>query len=158
MTRSNLKRRHIIPILIVTMLAGLALAVTGCDDFGFGTPLESETTTEGEVITTEDVAILAVNEHLLNQAESYQAKVYLADFYATCDQWSAGAVLLGDGSKVWYVTVDMTDIEVWEARAYWQQACWLAFQDGKVIPSNRFQANALRIEADLAELNLQPQL
>jgi hypothetical protein len=50
----------------------------------------------------------------------------------------------------------MTSTEVWEERPYWQQAGWLVFQDGKVMSSNRLKANALRIEADLQELSLQP--
>ena len=101
--------------------------------------------------------MLAVYEHLLSQAESYQAKVYLADFYTTCDNWSARSELLKDGTGLWYVTVDMTDVVGWREKPYWQQASWLVVKkDGKVIPSNRFQANALRIEADLQELSLQP--
>jgi hypothetical protein len=30
------------------------------------------------------------------------------------------------------------------------------YKDGRVIPSNRLEANALRIEADLQELSFQP--
>lgn len=162
MALSNLNKRYIRPILVITLLAVLVLAFTGCEDFGIPTspPPETEETTEVETtpaaITTDDRAILAVHEHLLDQAESYQAKVYLADFYTTSDKWSAESELLKDGASVWYVIVDMTDIEVWEGRPYWQQASWLVFQDGKVIPANRLQANALRIEADLQELSLPP--
>lgn len=165
MILSNSNWRYIGLILIVTLLAGLALTVTGCEDLGFPPPespapeekAEEQASPPTTTITTEDRAILAVYESLLSQAESYQAKIYLADFYTTCDKWGAESELFKDGVSVWYVTVDMTDIELWRWKSYWQQASWLVFRDGKVMPSNRFQANALRIEADLQELSLPPQ-
>jgi len=163
MTLTNLKERYIKPILIISLLAVLVLTATGCEEFGFPPPQSPEPEEKAEVeasptaITTEDRAILAVYEHLLSQAESYQAKVYLADFYATSDNWMAELELLRDGTSLWYVTVDMTDVARWREKPYWQQASWLILKkDGKVMPSNRFQANALRIEADLQELSLPP--
>ncbi|GAJ20101.1 unnamed protein product, partial [marine sediment metagenome] len=54
--------------------------------------------------------------------------------------------------------IDMTDVAAWQEKSYWQQASWLIREDGRVIPSNHFQANALRIEADLQELSLQMKL
>ena len=161
MTLTNLNKWYIKPILII-LLAVLALTVAGCEEFEQWAPSpppeeEAEVETPPTAITTEDRAILAVYEHLLSQAESYQAKVYLADFYTTCDNWIAGLELLKDGTSLWYVTVDMTDVERWQEKPYWQQASWLILKkDGKVMPSNRFQANALRIEADLQELSLPP--
>ena len=164
MTLTNLNKRYIRPILIISLLAVLVLTVPGCEDFGLPPmePSEPENKTEVEmpptVVTTEDRAILAVYEHLLSQAESYQAKLYLADFYATCDNWMAESELLKDGTRLWYVTIDMTDVKVWREKLYWRQASWLILRkDGKVMPSNRFQVNALRIEADLQELSLQPE-
>jgi len=162
MTLTNWSKKYLTPILIILLVA-LALAVTGCEDFGFPPP---ETTTPEEkpevqqapptAITTADRAMLAVYEHLLSQAESHQAKVYLADFYTTCDNWKAESELLTDGTSLWHVTVDMTHVTVWRAESHWQQASWLIIKkDGRVIPSNRFHANALRIEADLQELSLQ---
>jgi len=153
---------YISSILIVTLLGVLAWAATGCENFEQWTPPQPpEEKTEVEVppitVETEDRAILAVYEHLLSQAESYKAKAYLANFYATCDKWSAESELFKDGTSMWHVVVDMTDVEAWKERPYWQQASWFILQDGKVIPSNRFQANALRIEADLQELSLPPQ-
>jgi len=165
MTLTDLSKRYIKPILIISLLAVLALAVIGCEDFGFPPPEPPEPEKKAEeqappptttTITTEDRAILVVYEHLLSQAEGHKAKIYLAEFYATCDNWSAESELFKDGTSVWYVVVDMTSIEAWEDRPYWQQAGWLVFRDGKVMPSNRLKANALRIEADLQELSLQP--
>ena len=152
-------KRYLIPTLIISLLAGLALTVTGCEDFGFPPPQPPEEEVEEgalppTIIRTDDRAILVVHEHLLSQAESYKAKAYLADFYAACDNWSAESEIFKDGTSVWYV--DMTGSKVWGEKPYWQQASWLVFQDGKVMPSNRFKANALRIEADLQELSLQP--
>ncbi len=162
MTRSNFKKRFIKPILTITLLTMLALVVTGCEEFGgdlgCSPTLEETTKVEGPsltIITTDDTAILAVNEHLLNLAESSQAKAYLADFYTISDNWTAVAQLLKDETSVWHVTVDMTDITVWTHKPHWQKASWLVFQDSRVMPSARFQANALRIEADLLELSLQ---
>ena len=163
MTLTNWNRRYIKPVLIISLLAVLVLTVPGCEDFGEWAPSpppENKTEVEAPptVITTEDRAILAVYEHLLSQAESYQAKLYLADFYTTCDNWVAELELLKDGTSLWYVTIDMTDVKVWREKPYWRQASWLIHKkDGKVIPSNLFKANALRIEADLQELSLQPE-
>ena len=157
----NWNKRCIKPILIIALLAALLLTATGCEDFGqFPPPTPPEEKPEPEkvvrlsVISTEDRAVLTVYEHLLSQAESHKAKIYLAEFYATCDNWSAESELFKDGSSIWYVLVDMTDNETWELRPYWQQASWFVLRDGKVMPSNRLQANALRIEADLQELSL----
>ena len=162
MTLTNWNKRYIKPILII-LLALLVLTVTGCEDFEQWSPTpppEPEEKTEVVeappiAIRTVDRATLAVYEHLLTQAESYQAKAYLADLYTVSDNWSAESEIFKDGTSVWYVVVDMTSTEAWEERPYWQQASWLVFQDGKVMPSNRLKANALRIEADLQELSPQ---
>ena len=164
MIRSNLNKRYISSILIITLLAMLAGTMTGCYASDQWEPPPQAPQEKTEVPTpplrtkvrTEDRALMAVYEHLLSQAESHKAKAYLANFYATCDNWTAESELRKDGSSIWHVVVDMTDVEVWEERAYWQQTSWFILQDGKVIPSNRFQANALRIEADLQELSLLP--
>ncbi|MFC1916096.1 hypothetical protein ACFLW4_05345 [Chloroflexota bacterium] len=160
---TNQKKRYLIPVLIIALLAAPALTVTGCEDFGtFPAPEPTEEKPKEEVppptfINSEDRAILAVYEHLLGLAESHEAKQYLAEFSATSDNWSAKSELFKDGTSIWYVQVDMTGIEKWEGRSYWQQASWFVNQNGKVIPSNRLKANALRIEADLQELSFQPE-
>lgn len=149
------------PVLILGLLVALLGAFTACQDFGYPPPSTPQETPEPEKVTpttaimTKDAAMLAVHEHLLGQAESYDAKIYLADFYASCDNWSAVSEYFKDGSGTWYVVVDMTNIEDWELRPYWQQASWFVFKDGEVVPSNHFQANALRIEADLQALSLE---
>jgi len=158
------KKRYLKPVLIITLLAVLVLTITGCEDYfnQFSPPEAPEEKPEPEkvaastVISSEDKAILAVYEHLLIQAESSEAKVYLAEFYTACDNWSAESELFKDGSSVWYALVDMTEVEAWEWRPYWQQASWFVFPGGEVMPSNRIQANALRIEADLQELSPPP--
>ena len=149
-------------ILVMVLLAGLLLAVTGCEEFGqFPVPTSPEEEQEPEkvtlptVVSTKDSAILAVHEHLLGLAESHEAKKYLAEFYAACDNWSAESEYFKDGSGTWYILVDMTESETWELKPYWQQASWFVFRDGRVIPSSHLQANAIRIEADLQELSLQ---
>jgi hypothetical protein len=50
----------------------------------------------------------------------------------------------------------MSEVDNWQEKPYWQQAGWFVYQDGRVIPSNRLQANALRIESDIQELSLPP--
>ena len=161
MTFSDTVKRCLSLILIIL----LAVTVTGCEDFGFPPPQPSEPEEKTEVevppiapvaVRSGDRATQVVYEYLLSQAESYQAKDYLAEFYTTCDNWTAETELFKDGTSIWYVAVDMTTIETWEGLPYWQQAGWLVFQDGKVVPSNRLKANALKIEADLQELSLQP--
>jgi hypothetical protein len=159
----NRKKKHLKPILIIVLITVLILTITGCEDFGTfpaseppaEEPEEPAPTT---FINSEDRAILAVYEHLLSLAESHEAKTYLAEFSAVSDNWSAKSELFKDGTSIWYVVVDMTGAEAWEERPYWHQASWFVYQDGKVIPSNRLQANALRIEADLQELSLPPEL
>ena len=158
---SNLKKRYLKPVFVFTLLAALALAATGCADFGtFPAPEppgeKPEETLHPTFISSEDRAVLAVYEHLLDQAETYEAKTYLAEFSATSDNWSAESELYKDGTTIWYVVVDMTEVAGWEGRPYWQQASWFVYKDGRVIPSNRLEANALRVEADLQELSFQP--
>ncbi len=169
MSLSNSTKSYIkLVVISLVLLAGLVSVGIGCTGFDQWTspasppaeePAEVEKPPPATVttITTEDRAILVVYEHLLSQAESYQAKAYLADFYTACDNWEAKSELLKDGTIIWNVTVDMTDAVVWQEKPYWKQATWLVLEDGKVIPSNSFQANALRIEADLQELSLQPE-
>jgi hypothetical protein len=161
---TNWKKRYLKPVLTIALLAVMVLTITGCEDYfnQFSPPAtpeekpETEKVASSTVTSSEDKAILAVYKHLLSQAESSEAKVYLAEFYTACDNWSAESELFKDGSSVWYVLVDMTEVEAWEWRPYWQQASWFVFPDGEVMPSNRIQANALRIEADLQELSPQP--
>lgn len=153
------KKRYLKLFLTITLLVVLVLTVTGCQDFGQFPSSQPPAEKPKEVvpstfITSGDRAILAVDEHLLNQAKSYQAKQYLAEFFAVSDNWSAESELYKDGSSLWYVLVNMTGVTAWKERPYWQQASWLVSPDGKVIPSSRLQANALRIEADLQELSL----
>jgi len=151
--------RYLKSALFISLIALLLIPISGCEDFGqFPTPQEEKPKLEetpSTFITSEDRAILAVYEHLLSLAESYEAKKYLAEFSAASDNWSARSELFKDGSSVWYVVVDMSGVEEWKERPYWQQAGWFVYRDGRVIPSNRLQANALRIEADLQELSLQ---
>ncbi|MFC1992775.1 hypothetical protein ACFLV3_03060 [Chloroflexota bacterium] len=164
MILSKLSRRYISFVIVIVLFGVLACTATGCTDFEqWAPPTQTpEAQTEEEApppatVKTEEKAILAVYEHLLSQAEGHEAKAYLADFYAVCDEWSAEPELFKDGTRIWHVVVDMTDVEVWEEQPHWQQASWFILQDSMVIPSNRFQANALRIEADLQELSLPTQ-
>ena len=150
------------PILMLTLLVAL-IGTSACEDFGqYPAPAtppaeapEPEKEVHSTVIVTGDRAILVVYEHLLDQAGSHEAKQYLAEFYAASNDWGAEAERFNDGTSLWYVSVNMTGSERWEQRPYWQQAGWFVFRDGEVIPSQRIQANALRIEADLQELSLQ---
>ena len=162
---SDWKKRRIKFVLLIALLATLSLTFTGCEDFGL-VPAPATPTPEAPkpvevtptaAISTADRATLAVYEHLLSQAESHEAKKYLAEFYAVSDNWSAEKERFKDGSSIWYVLVDMSANETWEWTPYWQQAGWFVLQDGKVMPSYRLQANALRIEADLQELSLNPE-
>jgi len=159
MKLSNWGRKYLKPVLVIALLAVLLGAVVGCEEYGFAPPAEKEEPKEeassAMVTMTKDRAILAVYEHLLGLAESHEAKLYLAEFYAACDNWTAESEFFKDGSDIWYILVDMTGSEEWEGKPYWQQASWFVFRDGKVVPSNLLGANALRIEADLQEKNLE---
>ena len=154
----KLGKNHIKLVLVIALLAVMLGSVTSCEDYGFAPPSAPEPKTETAaatiVINTKDRAMLAVYQRLLEQAETYQAKLYLADFYTTSDNWSAEGEYFKDGSGVWYILVDKSTVEAWKELSHWQQASWYVFKDGKVIPSNLLNANALRIEADLQQLSL----
>ncbi len=150
-------------IFIIGMLAVMLLAVTSCEDM-FPTSSAPAETPEPEpapatttVINTRDSAKLAVYQHLLELTGSYDAKMYLSDFYTNCDNWTTQSDYFKDGTSTWHVSVNMTGVEDWAFRPYWQQASWLVFKDGEVIPSNLYRANALRIEADLLALSPAPE-
>ena len=153
-------RRHYASLTVIIMLLAAVITASGCEGLTFPTPEEPSTEPEKPASTTfinsGDRATLAVYEHLLSLAVSHEAKDYLAGFSAASDNWSAESELFQDGSSVWYVTVDMSGVGNWQEELYWQQAGWFVYQDGRVIPSNRLQANALRIESDLQELSLPP--
>jgi hypothetical protein len=152
--------RHYISFIAVIMLLAAVITTSGCEDFGTFPAPEPAEKPEKPVstifINSADRAILAAYEHLLSLAESHEAKDYLAEFSAVSDNWSAKSELFTDGSSVWYIKVDMSGVENWQENPYWQQASWFVYQDGRVVPSNRLQANALRIESDLQELSLPP--
>jgi len=165
MKHFTVKKNLVIPILIVVMLAAMLTVFTSCEGMGFPstTPQETPEPEPAKTVSSTDVnsreaAILAVYQQLLELATGYEAKIYLSDFYTTCDNWTAQSDYFRDGSSTWHVAVDMTAHEDWTYRPYWQQASWLVFKEGKVIPSNLFQANALRIEADLQALSPSPEV
>ena len=153
-------KRHLISLTVIILLLAMVITASGCQDYTFPTPEQPSPKPEKPVstafINSGDRATLAVYEHLLSLAVSHEAKDYLAEFSAASDNWSAKSELFKDGSSVWYVTVDMSEVNNWREKPYWQQAGWFVYQDGRVIPSNRLQANALRIESDLQELSLPP--
>jgi len=163
MKHFTIKKKVLKSIFVIAMLAVLLMMVASCEGLGFPSSTPQETpepepveTTVSTVIKYQDAAILAVYQRLLGEAGSYDAKMYLSDFYTTCDNWTAQRDYFKDGSGTWHVVVDMTESEDWAFRPYWQQASWLVFKDGEVIPSNLFRANALRIEADLQALSPDP--
>lgn len=156
-TRSS---KFFAPVLTIALLVSILLTVTACEEFGYpATDTSTDTEPEPEevkpvtTIRTKDTAELAVYQRLLDLAESYEAKLYLSDFYTTCDNWSAESEYFKDGSAIWHVKVDMTNNTNWTYRPYWQIASWFIYKDGKVIPSNLYESNALRIEADLQALS-----
>ena len=152
---TNLKKKIITSVLILSLLTIMLLTVTACEEFGLsgGTTEATTETNDSSIITTGEEADLAVYRHLLELADSPEAKVYLADFYTSCYNWNVQSEYFKDGSGIWLVEVDMTAESNWDFNPYWQRAGWFVYQDGKVIPSNLFKNNALRIEADLQELS-----
>ena len=148
-------------LLLITLLSILLVTSVACEDLGLSPSDNSEENSEPEsttvsgplTVNTKDTALLAVYLYLLEEATSPEAKTYLADFYTICDNWYAESEYFKDGSDVWHVVVDMMDEPVWNHSPYWQRASWLILRNGEVIPSNLFQANALRIEADLQTLS-----
>jgi len=103
-------------------------------------------------VISEDSALLAVQEYLLSKATSAKAKTYLTDLYAAGGKWSGKGELLKDGIRTWSVMLEIEDGAGNQIKPYWRQACWTVFDDGKVLPSPKYDANALRIETDLQQL------
>lgn len=153
------KGKLALSILVFSLLTVMLLSFSACQDLGFSGGNTEETTTPATTndnsISTADEAKLAVYQRLLERAESYDAKIYLSDFYTYCHNWSVQSEYFKDGSDIWLVTVDMTGESNWDHNPYWQRAGWFVYRDGKVIPSNLFQVNALRIEADLQLLSVE---
>ena len=155
------KGKLILSILVVTLLTVMLLSFSACQDLGLSGDNTEETTAAvspgDNSVGTADEAKLAVYQRLLERAGSYDAKIYLADFYTYCHNWSVQSEYFKDGSDIWLVAVDMTGESDWGHNSYWQRAAWFVYRDGKVIPSNLFQVNALRIEADLQLLSTVPE-
>ncbi len=165
MKHFTINKKVLKSIFVIAMLAALLVMGTSCEEMGFPSATPQETpepepvkTVSSTAVNSRDAAKLAVYQHLLDEAGSYDAKMYLSDFYTTCDNWTVQSEYFKDGSGTWHVTVDMTATGEWAFRPYWQEASWLVFKDGKVIPSNLFRANALRIEADLQALSPDPEV
>lgn len=154
MTFLSQNKRLFASILALSLLIAVVFGVTGCENLGLGGGTETTTpTNEPGTIDTAEEAELAVYQYLLAQANSAEAKLYLADFYATCDNWDELSEYFRDGSETWLVAVDMTGEANWDHKSYWQRAGWFVLKDGGVMPANLYNMNALRIEADLLELN-----
>ena len=155
------KGKLTISILVVSLLIAMLLSITACQDLVSSGDSEEEETdtvsTSDNIVSTADEAKLAVYQRLLERADSYDAKIYLSDFYTYCHNWSVQSEYFKDGSDIWLVEVDMTGESNWEHETYWQRAAWFVYRDGKVIPSHLFQVNALRIEADLQLLSIEPE-
>jgi hypothetical protein len=157
MKNTSRKLNLIKTVIVISLLIVLLLSVVSCEGLGFPTATNTPDTNTSEPSNTDgtttvsykDAAILAVYQHLLDRAGSADAKLYLADFYTACDNWNAESEYFKDGSGTWHVVVDMSDSAEWDFNPYWQQASWFVFRDGTVIPSNLYEGNALRIEADL---------
>ena len=149
------KKKILASILAVSLLIVVMLTATGCESLGLGgtTTDEPTDTEDAGVITSGEEAELAIYQRLLALADGSEAKVYLADFYTNCYNWSVQSEYFRDGSATWLVSVDMTGEADWQHESYWQRAGWFVFKDGSVIPANLFQVNALRIEADLQALS-----
>jgi len=151
------KGKITLSILMVSLLIVMLLSFTACEGLGLSGGNTEETeeadVASDNIISTADEAKMAVYQRLLECAESYDAKIYLSDFYTYCHNWSVQSEYFKDGSDIWLIAVDMTGESNWEHNPYWQRAGWFVYRDGKVIPSNLFQANALRIEADLQLLS-----
>jgi hypothetical protein len=154
MTFLSHNKRSLTSILVLSLLIAVVLSVTGCENLGLGGATETTTpTNEPGTINTAGEAELAVYQYLLAQANSAEAKVYVADFYATCDNWDVLSEYFRDGSETWLVAVDMTGETDWEHNSYWQRAGWFVLKEGGVMPANLYNMNALRIEADLQGLS-----
>lgn len=156
---TGIKSKLIISMLVVSLLTVMLLLITSCQDLGLSgdtTPETTKATTGDTTVTTSDEAKMAVYQRLLAQAESYDAKIYLSDFYTYCTNWNVQSEYFKDGSDIWLVEVDMTAESTWDHNPYWRHAGWFVYRDGKVVPSSLFEVNALRIEADLQSLSTVP--
>ena len=112
------KNRLITSCLFAVLILALPGIFTACQDLGYPPPTptpqaqpEPARIAGPTVIKNKDAALLAVYQRLLSLAESDEAKTYVADFYSSCDNWTASPEFFKDGSGTWYVVVDMTCVE-----------------------------------------------
>ncbi len=142
----------------VLLTAICLVAFTACEGVaGVPAPSPSAPASKGVAggvsVLSEDRALLVVQEYLLSKATSAKAKNYLAELYSSGGKWSAKSELLGDGTRIWNVMMETEDKADSEIKSQWRIACWTVFGDGGVLPSPKFDANALRIETELQELS-----
>ena len=150
----NSQKKTLFAVIILLLIIVTMMFTAGaCEDLGLGGTSGSTDTEENGFYSTPEEVELAVYRHLLEQAESSEAKIYLSDFYSYSHNWVVQSEYLRDGSETWLVSVDMTGETDWPHKSYWQRAGWFVLKDGSVIPANIFQLNALRIEADLKQLS-----
>lgn len=144
--------------VILTLLMAVCTVFASCEDMtGFPTTSPTPAVPKVEIrrtlVLSEDRALLAVQEYLLSKATSARAKTYLTELYAAGGKWSAKGDLLKDGTRTWNVMLETEGKTGVQVKPYWSQACWTVFDDGKVLPSPKYDANALRIETDLQQLS-----
>ncbi|MDZ4247456.1 MAG: hypothetical protein U1D67_10105 [Dehalococcoidia bacterium] len=135
-----------------------AVFLAGCQEIpGFTTPAPTPAAVKSEpkrtLVLSEDKAMLVVQEYLLSKAVTAKAKTYLSEFYSSGLEWSARSELLKDGTRTWNVMLEAKDAKDDSIKLHWKQAGWVVFDDGRVLPSPQYNANALRIETDLQELS-----
>ena len=120
-------KRYIIPgiigILVLTLFMG-GCAYPESDDWESPVQPSAEEKTEATAkssvsrgtVKNEESAILTIYQYLLEKAQTHDAKVYLADFYTICTEWSAESELQMDGTSIWHVMVDVTAVEEWQEK------------------------------------------
>lgn len=152
-----IKRARGLGWVLLPLLMAFSIVTAACEDVpGLPTASPSPPAPKAEsrrtLVLSEDRALLAVQEYLLLKATSARAKTYLTELYAAGGKWSGKGELLKDGTRVWNVMLETEDKADNQIKPCWRQASWTVFDDGKVLPTTKYGANALRIETDLQQL------
>ncbi|MEW6033279.1 MAG: hypothetical protein AB1603_00295 [Chloroflexota bacterium] len=147
-------RKAVLTTLLLVLVLSPTLALIACGTPSSSAPnataddvLKSDFRYTGKLDTEKD-ALDAVLAFLHSEADSDAAKLYLSEYLMVV---SYKYVKPSEDKQTWYVSFLMDRKPSAEdgEKPYWDGAAWVAFKDGKVMPSSRHNSNAVRIIQDL---------
>ena len=99
----NRKNYLVYSLLAVALMIVLLIPLSACEELGYPAATTTTPTVQPKeekapttVIDNKDEALMAVYRNLIEKAESSEAKLYLADFYAASVNWTAVSEIFKD--------------------------------------------------------------